>query len=73
MDLWCSRSNIATFEERFHRLRKEMDQIREERTRLSVSLDFSKDERNHLTKQLKEMEEKLGMFYWFSYHNNKFE
>lgn len=37
-----------------------MDQVREERTRLSVALDFSKDERNHLAKQLKEMEEKTG-------------
>lgn len=56
-----SRSNVTTFEERFNRLRKEMDQMREERTRLTLALDFSKDERNQLVKQLKELEEKAGM------------
>jgi hypothetical protein len=30
---FSSRTNITTFEERFNRLRKEMDQMREERTR----------------------------------------
>lgn len=55
-----SRSNISAFEERFNRLRKEMDQMREERTRLTVALDFSKDERNLLIKQLKEFEDKAG-------------
>lgn len=55
-----SRTNIATFEERLNRLRKEMDQMREERTRLTVALDFSKDERNLLIKQLKELEDKAG-------------
>ena len=70
MHLLCSRSNIATFEERLHRLRKEMDQVREERTRLSVALDFSKDERNHLTKQLKEIEGKLGTTDYFNRNSN---
>ena len=56
-----SRTNITTFEERFNRLRKEMDQMREERTRLAVALDFSKDERNQLIKQLKELEDKTGI------------
>lgn len=36
--------------------------MREERTRLTVALDFSKDERNLLIKQLKEFEEKAGRF-----------
>lgn len=56
-----SRTNISTFEERFNRLRREMDQMREERTRLTVALDFSKDERNQLIKQLKELEDKTGI------------
>lgn len=51
---------MNAFEERFNRLRNEMDQMREERTRLTVALDFSKEERNHLIKQLKELEDKAG-------------
>lgn len=35
--------------------------MREERTRLTLALDFSKDERNQLVKQLKDLEEKAGM------------
>lgn len=35
--------------------------MREERTRLTVALDFSKDERNQLIKQLKELEDKTGI------------
>ena len=51
---------MATFEERLLRLRKEMDQIREEKTRLNVALDFSKDERNLVNKQLKEAQDKTS-------------
>lgn len=36
-----------------------MDSVREEKTRLTVALDFSKDERNLLIKQLKELEDKV--------------
>lgn len=35
--------------------------MRDERTRLTVALDFSKDERNLLIKQLKELEDKAGI------------
>lgn len=55
-----SRTNISTIEDRFNRLRKEMDIMRDERTRLTVALEFSKEEKNHLDKQNKELKEKAG-------------
>lgn len=56
------RTSMATFEERLHRLRKEMEIMREEKTRLNVALDFSKDERNLVNKQLKEAQDKSKKF-----------
>lgn len=34
--------------------------MRDERTRLTVALEFSKEEKNHLDKQNKELKEKAG-------------
>ena len=57
---FSSRTSFVGFEERLNRLRRDMDQIREEKTRLNVALDFSKDERNLLNKQLKEAQDKTS-------------
>lgn len=58
-----SRTSMTALEERLHRLRKEMETVREEKTRLNVALDFSKDERNLVDKQLKEAQDKTSSLF----------
>jgi len=66
-----SRASLSTFEEKLHRLRKEMEIMREEKTRLNVALDFSKDERNLVNKQLKEAQDKSSLFFKNHIHNSQ--
>ena len=66
-----SRTSMTALEERLHRLRKEMETVREEKTRLNVALDFSKDERNLINKQLKEAQDKSSLFFKNHIHNSQ--
>lgn len=42
------------------RLQKEMNQVREDRTKLTVALEFARDENVLLSKQMMEVEDKNG-------------
>ena len=62
LHLLISRSNVSAFEDKMNRLEKDIFQMREERNRLSVALDFSKEEKSQMNEQLKELSDKMGNF-----------